>query len=844
MTNPETQRNYRLSIRRVMEGLTFPVGKLCRIRKVLGGELYHVAITKLNSGPVEVVAELDNDTMAPEELLANTHKMSVQEDLFVSMLEDDMIGNIELEGILSHFVKSLVLDRETKVLSAVKIDIELEKQNILLAKKEAERITQEKDKKDEEIRAQKARKRAERAQAKVENRRLAKQHLQERVAYARKIMAIEVKRLAALKKAREARNIQIEENKMEQLKPATLVLPKGILLKVRRVINSEMASVEVEKQQHENGKDWIIVFTTTGLETGIEHSLTTTETQLTALLQESDYGKDTADLLRIFSKMIAFEQTGSNPGLRLHQVDEAAEKERIRQWRNQALRVSGSTTVVHQETKEEKDDQQQQDDKVQQQKQLEQPKRTKQTVNQKKKDLEQAMLASIDDIASGRSVNEKNQLFEKKKLVGGIMYTISFRLSGHKIFAAATTRLPIGKKVEYSCSLEHAMMLLPSEQQLWDTETELFTSLFRCVKIGRNGSSLTLRRKKNKLQSFQSEEMIAAVSLNNSTGNNIEEREKERERERQRVERESQQMLHNRAIYKISNGTKTGKRINKELERKIEEHYINKRNEVDVEMKQYRNRKKGGNNIRLKSLTDPPMTDDVDSEEVQDRLRSLEQAHRFLLPASRENNMDGTTMERESVNSFSRTLMGRSNSSTKKRKDIQHNQGGFGRYQSSVMNKETILEQSSILSEQGNCDARLRLRNRLAQTGFCGETLRGPDIDPLYPLDARSKGQYFLQKNLRDAFGPEGTHTITTIMEAPNYEKLRSKASIIQEVESKMIMTGGMVFQVAAQQNSWGTPLMGGPGYRTNACKFNRINKLKNVRKKKKKTRGMLTLKG
>lgn len=826
-----------------MEGLTFPVGKLCRIRKVLGGELYHVSISKLESGPVEVVAELDNDTMATtEELLANTHKMSVQEDLFVSMLEDDMIGNIELEGILSQFVKSLVLDRETKVLSAVKIDIELEKQNILFAKKEAERITQEKDKKDEEIRAQKARKRAERAQAKVENRRLAKQHLQERVTYARKIMAIEVKRLAALKKAREERNIQIEENEMEQLKPATLVLPKGILLKVRRVINSEMASVEVEKQQHENGKDWIIVFTTTGLETGIEHSLTTTETELTALLQESDYGKDMADLLRIFSKMIAFEQTGSNPGLRLHQVDEAAEKERIRQWRNQALRVSGSTTVVHQEIKEDKDEQQQQDDKVQQQKQLQQPKRTKQMVHQKKKDLEQAMLASIDDIASGRSVNEKKQLFEKNKLVGGIMYTISFRLSGHKIFVAATTSLPLGKKLEYICSLEHAMMLLPSEQQLWDTETELFTSLFRCVKIGRNGSSLTLRRKKNKLQSFQSEATIAAASLNNSTGNNIE----ERQRQRQRIEKESHQMLRNRAIYKnkYSNGTKTGKRINKELERKIEEHYINKRNEVDVEMKKYRNRKKGGNNIRLKSLTDPPMTDDKDSEEVQDRLRSLEQAHRFLLPASRENNMDGTTMERESVSSFSRTLMGRSNSSTKKRKDIQHNQGGFGRYQSSVMNKETILEQSSILSEQGSCDARLRLRNRLAQTGFCGETLRGPDIDPLYPLDARSKGQYFLQKNLRDAFGPEGTHTITTIMEAPNYEKLRSKASIIQEVESKMIMTGGMVFQVAAQQNSWGTPLMGGPGYRTNACKFNRINKLKNVRKKNIKKRGMLTLKG
>lgn len=333
--------------------------------------------------------------------------------------------------------------------------------------------------------------------------------------------------------------------------------------------------------------------------------------------------------------------------------------------------------------------------------------------------------------------------------------------------------------------------------------------------------------------------MMAAASLNSSTGGSIE------ERERQRIERESHQTLRNRAIYKKSHGNKTGQRINKELERKIEEHYTNKRNEVDMNMKKYRKTKKGGNNIRLKSLPNLPMMDDEDSEEVQDRLRSLEQAHRFLLPASREN-MNGTTMERKTMNSFPTTIMGMSNSghSTNKRKGIHHNQGGFGKYQSSVMNEETILEQSSILSEQGSFEARMRLRNRLVRNGFCGETLRGPDIDPLYPLDARSKGQYFLQKSLRNAFGPEGTHTITTILEAPNYEKLRSKASIIQEVESKMIMTGGLLFQVAAQQNSWGSPSMGGPGYRTNACKFNRINKLKNVRKKKKKRRGMLTLKG
>jgi hypothetical protein len=278
-----------------MEGLTFPTGKLCRIRKVLGGELYYVSITKTEAGPVEIVAEIeDTDSTKPEDFALGTLRMTAQEDLFVSMLEDDMIGNIELEGILSHFVKSLVLDRGTKTLSAVKIDVEAEKQKILLAKQEAERISSEKDKKDEEIRAQKARKRAQREQAKIENAKLARNHLQERVAYARKLMALEVKRLEALKKARQERELKIKENNAEQIKPAILVLPEGKLLRVRRVINSEMANLEVEKKQ-ENGK-WIISFTTTGLDSGVEHTLTTTEIELTALLQDSDHGKKTSDL--------------------------------------------------------------------------------------------------------------------------------------------------------------------------------------------------------------------------------------------------------------------------------------------------------------------------------------------------------------------------------------------------------------------------------------------------------------------------------------------------------------------------------------------------------------------
>ena len=102
--------------------------------------------------------------------------------------------------------------------------------------------------------------------------------------------------------------------------------------------------------------------------------------------------------------------------------------------------------------------------------------------------------------------------------------------------------------------------------------------------------------------------------------------------------------------------------------------------------------------------------------------------------------------------------------------------------------------------------------------------MRGPDIDPLFPLEATSKGQLFLKKGLRHAFGSTA-QTVTTVMEAPNYEKLRSKKSIIQDVESKMIMAGGgLLFEVAAQQNSWGSPNKKGPGYRATACKFNRIN--------------------
>jgi hypothetical protein len=51
-----------------------------------------------------------------------------------------------------------------------------------------------------------------------------------------------------------------------------------------------------------------------------------------------------------------------------------------------------------------------------------------------------------------------------------------------------------------------------------------------------------------------------------------------------------------------------------------------------------------------------------------------------------------------------------------------------------------------------------------------------------------------------------------------------------------------MLFQVAAQHNSWGSPEKG-PGYRTTACKFNRINKKRNTRKKKTKRKGMVTFK-
>ena len=777
-----------------MEGLTFPVGKLCRIRKVLGGELYFVSIEKTEAGPIEVVAEIESDTLTPEEKTAATLRMTAQEDLFVSMLEDEMIGNIELEGILSHFVKSLQLNRETNILSAVKIDVAAEREKILQAKAQAEIITQEKEKQDEAIRAQKARKRAERAQAKLENVRLAKQHLLERVAYARKIMAIEVKRLGELKKARKEREIKIEQN-AEPATP-TLVLPEGKLLRVRRVINSEMASLEIEKRKQENGSAWQVVFTTTGLDTGVEHSLTTTEIELTALLQEQDYGKETSDLLRIFSKMIAFEQQGSDPGLRLHQVDEAAEKERIRQWRDQALRVSGATTSVTSGGRSSSEG----------------PaaaaaaaavpavpeKKTSSIVQ--KKDTNH-MLATIDNIASGGDVNQTSQLFEKNKQIGDAMYLVSFRLSGHKLFVTGTQTTGKHIKLEYSCSLEHALMLLPSEQQLWDNETELFTSLFPCVQLGK-GRSLTLRRRTRKNQRLRETEELVAMQQNSI--------EKD---ERQRLEDErnqTNQALRNRAIYKRRHGSSSS-----DLERKIEEHYLNSTmggegNEKGSKRKQQRKRT-NRKDIRLESL---PLMDGEDSEEIKDRMRSLEQAHQFVVPFSQENTDEVRTEKRQGMSSSSSSAGLRN----------QFPGSGFGKYKSSAMTQETILEQSSILSVQGNVAARARLRNRLARNGFCGEAMRGPDIDPLFPLEATSKGQLFLKKGLRHAFGSTA-QTVTTVMEAPNYEKLRSKKSIIQDVESKMIMAGGgLLFEVAAQQNSWGSPNKKGPGYRATACKFNRIN--------------------
>ena len=791
-----------------MEGLTFPAGKLCRIRKVLASDLYYVTIEKMEAGPVHVVAEPDNDELTDEQKVSASVRLETTEELFVSMLEEDMIGNedVGLGDILSHFVKSLVLDRETMVMSAVKIDVEAEKKKILEAKEEAERIVQQKDKQDQEIRDQKARKRAERAAAKLENTRLAKEHLQERVVYARKLMQLEVKRLAALKKAREER----EQRQSEPVQP-TLALPEGKLLRVRRVINSEVASLELAKVQVDG--DWKVLFTSEGLDSGVVHTLTTTEKELTSMLQENDFTKDTGDLLRLFSKMVAFDQTDDNPGLRLHAVDEAAEKERIRQWRDQAMQVAGATTTVTSTPESAPTPEVAQGNNSDRKKS-----------EKSETPMPEVSLQSLKDVLAGERTGE-GDLFQKSKNIGGKSYNITMRLSGHKLFVTSKSKEAAGTNIEYTCSLEHALMLLPSEQQLWDTEVDLFTSLISCVQVGKGGRSLTLRRKTSAAAKRRRREMGELAGTKAFEG--VKQQQDDEERQRQEIETNHRR---ERAIYRRQQGgagaNKKG-RMNSELQRKIEEHYHSMSNEADQNQ-----RKQKSNKIKLKSLNqksassvtaddDDDENETEDSEEVLDRLRSLERAHQFLLPASRGNVLAAAGL--------SGTLPPVSES--KKLNDGPQNCGGFGRYDSSVLTQETLLEQSSIVSVQGSIAARVRLQDRLA-AGYFGEDRRGPDVDPLFPLEARSKGSFFLKRALRDAFGPV-TSTQTVVVPAPILSGSRSmsKASMIREVESKMISAGGgLLFQIAAQHNSWGSPEHGrGPGFRS----YNKTQQVRRRRKKK-----------
>ena len=175
--------------------------------------------------------------------------------------------------------------------------------------------------------------------------------------YARKMMQIEVERMKKL----EAR-ARAEE--LEMVKPK-LVLPVGLLLKVRRVINGEMATLEITKRDSGLKKDGgssqdvrgegAVEFKTTG-DSGDVHTLLTSENELVDLLDDKYIQQQptTSDLLRVFSKMIVFEQiqnsnpkgeAGKSSGLRLHAVDEAAEAERIRQWRDKASRIENSTST-------------------------------------------------------------------------------------------------------------------------------------------------------------------------------------------------------------------------------------------------------------------------------------------------------------------------------------------------------------------------------------------------------------------------------------------------------------------------------------------------------------------
>ena len=787
-----------------------------------------VEVTKTAAGPVEVVAIRD-DTKETLPILAT------DEAAFVALLTPEQMGTVGLEEILQTFVKSLrVIDQDTMALGVVKVDKEAEAREMAKWKQEAIKVQQKKEEDEDRIRQEKARKRARREKDRLENQALAREHLLQRVAYARKIMQIEVERMEKLKQARAKAQKEIEMSKPE------LVLPAGLLLKVRRVINGEMATLEIKKNEANVNKEdgdgsGSVEFKTTG-DSGEVHTLLTSERELVDLLDEKHIREQTttSDLLRIFSKMIVFEQTETSPtndqantsfGLRLHAVDEVAEAERIRQWRDQASRIVNTTNSFATS---------------------EASRPSTAMSEQHSADVANLAHAPAPSDRNGKSILLVESLIAGERMPDGMevemsfgegsrrkAYIVTLRLSGHKLSFTARLKSSRGSKpLLYSCSLDHALMLLPTEKQLWDTERGLFNSLRRCIQIIDGGRSLVLRRN-------------ARGSLARDRGHSVAQKIAEEAGLPSPDENENATVRKKHNSYRDSKngGSKWGgfgsrrqahEEENQELMRLIEEQYFHASFEADEEFgldwiegeqKRNRRRKRGRRGRSMKKINGST------PEDIARRLAAIEGTHKELLPASRGPSR-GASRGGPGGGGLDSAIV--RDISERPRVDKLKIFGGFGKCSSRDVfrNKFPSLDgvQSSILSVQGSIAARERLHGRLCQSYV------GPGVDPLIPLEARPRGKLFVKRILRDLLNGD-TQTVSGFLPADLPPGMSSHRHVmpesLQAVESKLLIGGGSAaFQIVAQRNSWGSPeRRRGPGYRTLACKWERKKKTEKAKR-------------
>ena len=769
-----------------------------------------VEITKAESGNVEVSAVQDGTK--------NTLPLMVtDESKFLELLSEDEMGNVGLEQILQIFVKSLrVVDTETMELGVVKVDKQAEAEEIARWKQEALDVQKKRDEDDDRTRQEKARKRAQREKDRLENQALAREHLLQRVEYARKIMQIEVERMKKLKLAREKAQKEIEMAKPE------LTLPVGLLLRVRRVINGEMATLEITKKGSDSidSEQGAVEFKTTG-DSGDVYSLLTSEKELVDLLDEKHLREEPtpSDLLRTFSKMIVFDQDENSRGLRLHAVDEDAENERMRQWREQASLIEKNAEHFVDESR---------------------PGSKASSISDNQLNVSPAVFGQ-DNNGKENSILLVDSLIAGERLPDGIefemnfeegsrrkTYIVNIKLSGHKLTFTATLKSSVNrstdKALHYSCSLDHALMLLPTEKQLWDTEKALFKSLRPCIRIIDGGRSLALRRNVRGTHAARDRGFSIAQKIAEETGLDFPESTKTLKQGHGKRHRSNEIGV---SWGGFGSRQQAREAENQELMRLIKEQYL--RASVDDEddwisevsgskkRKKKRGRRRGRSVKKMNGGT---------PEDIARRLASIDGTHKELLPASRGPSR-GASRGRPGRGSLDSAII--RDMPSPRRMDRRKVFGGFGKCSSRLLlrRKHPYLDsiQSSILSKQGSVAARERLKLRLSQSYL------GPDIDPLLPLEARPKGKLFVKKTLRD-FLNGGTEIVSgySPAELPPGLSLRGNdvPSSLQAVESRLLISdsGRRAFQIVAQKNRWGSPeRRRGPGFRTLACKWERKKK-------------------